>query len=231
MSLSVGSLALIFSTSFMALFPVLNPLGNVFIVNGYFSELNSHQRKIAIRKFVANYLLMGLGALAVGHLFLLMFGLAIPVIQVGGGLLICKTAINLLSDSDTDMGTQMDAEESKQASDVAKWKVLEGKLFYPITFPISIGPGSISVIFTLMATASVKNDLMATGVNYLIIGFVIVCMTTILYLLLSQGQKMIQKLGTSGNLIINKLVAFFTFCIGIQIIVEGVSEIFHIQVL
>lgn len=227
MSLSISNLAFIFSTSFMALFPVLNPLGNVFIVNGYFTDLNSHQRKIATRKLVANYVLMGLGALAIGHLFLLMFGLAIPIIQVGGGILICKTALGLLSDSDMPVAD----DESEKTSDVAKWKVLEGKLFYPITFPISIGPGSISVIFTLMATASVKNNLMVTGIHYLVIGLVIICMAAILYILMNQGQRVIQKLGSAGNLIINKLVAFFTFCIGIQIIVEGISAIFHIQVL
>lgn len=227
MSLSISSFAFIFSSSFMALFPVLNPLGNVFIVNGYFVDLNSQQRKIAIRKLVANYVIMGLGALAVGHFLLIMFGLAIPVIQIGGGLLICKTAISLLSDKEV----VIPIAESKQTSDVARWKVLEGKLFYPITFPISIDPGSISVIFTLMATASVKNDLIATGLNYLIIAFVIIIMATILYLLLNQGQKIILKLGPSGNLIINKLVAFFTFCIGIHIVLEGISDVFHLNVM
>jgi RNA polymerase sigma factor (sigma-70 family) len=46
-----------------------------------------------------------------------------------------------------------------------------------------------------------------------------------------EQQRIIQKLGPVGNQIINKLVAFFTFCIGIQISVTGISQIFHLNIL
>jgi small neutral amino acid transporter SnatA (MarC family) len=82
-----------------------------------------------------------------------------------------------------------------------------------------------------MATASVKDNLLQTSANYLFIGLVIVCLAFMLYFLLQQGQKLMQKMGPSLNQIINKLVAFFTFCIGLQISVEGISKIFHIAVL
>ena len=196
--MSLSNLLIIFSSSFMALFPVVNPLGNGFVVNGFFTDLDPKQRKTAIRKLILNFIIIGVGTLVIGHLFLLMFGLAIPVIQLGGGILICKTAMELLGDSNSP-----DQEES----------------------------GSISVIFTLMASASVKGKLLQTGINYFVIALVIVCMAAILYIFLSQGQRIIQKLGPVGNQIINKLVAFFTFCIGIQISVTGISQIFHLSIL
>ena len=136
--MSLSNLLIIFSSSFMALFPVVNPLGNGFVVNGFFTDLDPKQRKTAIRKLILNFIIIGVGTLVIGHLFLLMFGLAIPVIQ-------------LLGDSNSP-----DQEESSRNMDSLKWKNIEQKIFYPITFPISIGPGSISVIFTLMASASVK---------------------------------------------------------------------------
>ena len=222
--MSLSNLLIIFSSSFMALFPVVNPLGNGFVVNGFFTDLDPKQRKTAIRKLILNFIIIGVGTLVIGHLFLLMFGLAIPVIQLGGGILICKTAMELLGDSNSP-----DQEESSRNMDSLKWKNIEQKIFYPITFPISIGPGSISVIFTLMASASVKGKLLQTGINYFVIALVIVCMAAILYIFLSQGQRIIQKLGPVGNQIINKLVAFFTFCIGIQISVTGISQIFHLS--
>lgn len=224
--MSISNLLFIFSSSFMALFPVINPLGNGFIVNGFLTGLSDQQRKSAIQKIISNYLLIGIGTLVIGHLFLLLFGLAIPVIQLGGGILICKTAMDLLSDN----GTPAD-NESKQPLDNLKWKEMEGKIFYPITFPMSIGPGSISVIFTLMASASIKGSLIKTGINYAVIAVVIICMAGILYLFLTQGRKMMEKPGTAGNMIINKLVAFFTFCIGIQIIITGIAKIFHLNIL
>ena len=214
--MSLSNLLIIFSSSFMALFPVVNPLGNGFVVNGFFTDLDPKQRKTAIRKLILNFIIIGVGTLVIGHLFLLM----------GGGILICKTAMELLGDSNSP-----DQEESSRNMDSLKWKNIEQKIFYPITFPISIGPGSISVIFTLMASASVKGKLLQTGINYFVIALVIVCMAAILYIFLSQGQRIIQKLGPVGNQIINKLVAFFTFCIGIQISVTGISQIFHLSIL
>ena len=225
--MSLSNLLIRLSSTFMALLPVINPLGTCFVVNGFFTDLDPQQRKAAIQKLTFNFIMIGVGTLVIGHLFLLIFGLAIPVIQLGGGILICKTAMELLGDSgSTDKG-----EEASQNVDGFRWKNIEQKIFYPITFPISIGPGSISVIFTLMASASVKGKLLQTGINYLVIALVIICMAAIFYVFLSQGQRFIQRLGPVGNQIINKLVAFFTFCIGIQISVTGISQIFHLNIL
>ena len=193
--MSLSNLLIIFSSSFMALFPVINPLGNGFVVNGFFTDLDPQQRKAAIQKLTFNFIMIGVGTLVIGHLFLLIFGLAIPVIQLGGGILICKTAMELLGDSgSTDKG-----EEASQNVDGFRWKNIEQKIFYPITFPISIGPGSISVIFTLMASASVKGKLLQTGINYLVIALVIICMAAIFYVFLSQGQRFIPEIGTCGK--------------------------------
>lgn len=101
MIMILSNLLIIFTFSFMALFPVINPLGNGFVVNDFLNELNDHQHKTAIQKLIINYILIGIGTLVIRHLFLLIFGLAIPVIQLGGGLLICKTAMELLSNSGT----------------------------------------------------------------------------------------------------------------------------------
>lgn len=215
-----------FLSSFIALFPVMNPISSGFIINGFLQDLDYKHRKIYTKKIVINTLLIGLGSLAAGHLILLLFGLAVPVIQVGGGIIICKTGWEWLSE--TGKNKQDKKQQEIDSLDLAE---VESKLFYPVSFPISIGPGSISVIFTLMATAVVKGNLLLTGINYLLIVLVILTLCIILYLFLSQGQRLIQKLGSSGNLIINKLVAFITFCIGIQIIVTGISKIFHLTIL
>ena len=221
--MSLSSLLIIFSSSFMALFPVINPLGNGFVVNGFFANLDPSQRKTAIQKLTINFIMIGVGTLLIGHLFLLIFGLAIPVIQLGGGILICKTAIELLGDSNSS-----DKEGTSQNVDSFKWKSIEQKIFYPITFPISIGPGSVSVILTMMASASIRGDWVRSLLNYTIIAVVILLMCSILYLFLTQGQKIVKKIGDSGSIVINKMVAFFTFCVGIQIVVAGIAKIFHL---
>ena len=186
-----------FISAFMALFPVANPVGAGFLVNGLLSGLDDEDRKSIIRR---------------------------PVIQLGGGLLICRTALQWLSDSDSSVGHA----QGKDVNPLHKI-ALESQVFYPITFPISIGPGSVSVILTLMASVSMKDGWAKGLLSYAIIALVIVLMCLILYLFLSQGERIIRKIGTSGSIVINKMVAFFTFCVGVQIVVTGIAKLFHLH--
>lgn len=224
--MSIHQIIYTFVSSFIALFPVLNPIGNGFIINGFLQDIDYDQRKIAVKKIIRNCLLVGIGSLVAGHLILLLFGLAIPVIQVGGGIIICKTGLEWLSDSD-----KKSIDKKQQEINKINLEDIENRLFYPISFPVAIGPGSISVIFTLMATASVKGKILQTGINYFIIALAIIASLVILYAFLSQGPRITKSLGSSGSMIINKMVAFITFCIGIQIIVTGISKIFHLDIL
>ena len=227
--MTLSSILFIFTSSFMALFPVSNPIGISFIINESLSDVGPDQQKLAIKKIITYFILIGLGSLLIGHLLLLLFGLAIPVIQLAGGLLICKTAIGLL---DGDGSTSNEVKNATQnISDDTRWKTLQAKLFYPITFPLAIGPGTVSVIFTVMASASVAGKYIQTTINYAIIALAIICLAAVLYLSLTQGRRISIKLGESGMMILNKMVAFFTFCIGIQIIVTGISKIFHLDIL
>jgi len=224
--MSVHDLIYTFVSSFIALFPVMNPISSGFIINGFLDGLDDEHRNSAIKKIIANCLLVGIGSLVTGHLILLLFGLAIPVIQLGGGIIICKTGLEWLSDSKSPNTDSQQKTLNKISLDE-----VETKLFYPISFPISLGPGSISVIFTLMASAVVKGNLLMTGANYAAIAIAIFALLVILYIFLSQGNRIMKKLGNTGNMIINKLVAFIMFCIGIQIIVTGLSKIFHLDIL
>ena len=218
------SFVFMFISSFMALFPVANPVGTGFIINGFLSGLDRSERRSIVRRIAVNYLLIGIGSLAIGHFVLSLFGLSLPIVQLGGGLLICKTALQWLGDSDASTGSAPD-----KPVDPISVRNLESRVFYPITFPISIGPGSISVIFTLMASVNIKDGLGKIIINYAVIAFVIFLMCLILYVILSQGQKITKKVGVTGTMISNKMVAFFTFCVGIQIIAEGVEKIFHLS--
>ena len=199
-------------------------MGTGFIINGFLSGLDRSERRSIVRRIAVNYLLIGIGSLAIGHFVLSLFGLSLPIVQLGGGLLICKTALQWLGDSDASTGSAPD-----KSVDPISVRNLESRVFYPITFPISIGPGSISVIFTLMASVNIKDGLGKIIINYAVIAFVIFLMCLILYVILSQGQKITKKVGVTGTMIINKMVAFFTFCVGIQIIAEGIEKIFHLS--
>ena len=218
------SLFYVFTSAFITLFPVINPIGDGFIVNNYLQGLSTEHRKIAVRKITLNSVLVALGGLLIGHFVLRIFGLAIPVIQMAGGILICKSGWEMLSaePQQKNMDNPNDSEKS--------FANLQSKLFYPISFPLCIGAGTLSVIFTLMANAYVVDDFELTLLKYAMIALAIIAMCVLLYICLLQTSTVSKKLGDKGDLIVNKLMAFFIFCIGIQIFVTGISKTFHLAV-
>ncbi|MDR2123110.1 MAG: MarC family protein [Flavobacteriaceae bacterium] len=215
----------VFSAAIVALFPVVNPIGNAFIVNNFLEGLDDTQRKSVVKQITIYCVCIGLGSLIIGRLILFLFGLSIPVIQLGGGLMICKTALGWLSDNNK----MKSGERKKQTMDRLDYENIQKDIFYPITFPIIMGSGSISVIFTLAASSMVEGNYSLTIMNYLIIALVILILCAMVYFFLSNASKIVNRIGTSGNQIINKLIAFFTFCIGIQIALTGIFKIFHIE--
>lgn len=215
-----------FFASFLTLFPVTNPIGNAFIVNGFMHGLDNKDKKRLIKKIVLYCFLIGIGTLILGRFVLLLFGLNIAIIQLGGGLVICRTSFLMLSGGDTNENKKLKEESSMTLKDN-----LQNQLFYPISFPLIMGAGSISVILTMMATASNEANLLGTLINYGLIGLVIFAICIVLYLSMTQTQFILKRLGKSGHTIINKLIAFITFCIGLQITVTGLSKVFHLNIL
>ena len=219
----ISTLVFTFTSSFMALFPVANPIGISFILNGLLSDYNKEQQSAMIKKIVFYYLIVGIGSLIIGRFILMMFSLSLPIVQMGGGFLICKTALGWLSDSQPTQ--QRKAENITDKIDDAS-----SQLFYPMTFPVSIGPGTMSVIFTLTAAATNQSAKWYDPIfNYAVIALAIAVMAFILYLFVTKGQVLMERLGKSGTQVINKLVAFFTFCVGIQILFEGLNKIFDLH--
>ncbi|MDR3272236.1 MAG: MarC family protein [Flavobacteriaceae bacterium] len=215
-----------FATEFLgaliALFPIVNPIGSAFIVNNFFEGLDNHRRRSIIKQIGIYCLCIGIGSLLAGRFILILFGLSIPVIQLGGGLIICRTALNMLSDE----SSKNKANRKMDTMNKMDYDGLEHQIFYPITFPLIMGSGAISVIFTLAANA-LYDDFLHTVTSYLTIAAAIVVICLLVYIFLLNSSKIVNRLGYSANIIINKLLAFFTFCIGLQIAVTGISKIFH----
>jgi len=210
----------------MALFPVANPVGAGFLVNGFLSGLDQKTRMSIIRRIVTDYLLVGLGSLAVGHFVLALFDLSLPIIQLGGGLLICRTALQWLGDSDASAGRV-----SKRNADPISLRAVESRIFYPITFPISIGPGSVSVILTMMASASIRGDWVRSLLFYAIIRRHRIDVLDASTCFLHRDKRSSEKSATTAASSSTKMVAFFTFCVGVQIVVTGIAKIFHLTAL
>ena len=95
--------------------------------------------------------------------------------------------------------------------------------FYPLTLPLTVGPGSISVAITLGANA-VHHE----GVNILAIVAAVIASALIaisIYLCYGFADRLAQVLGATAMSVILRLSSFLLVCIGVQILWNGASAL------
>jgi multiple antibiotic resistance protein len=208
-------------TGIIALFPVINPIGSAFIVSPYFIGLSTKQRRSTILKIAFYSFLLCTITLFTGHWILELFGITVPIIQLAGGIMISKLGWeSLASKKDEDAGKGN--VPAPAVSDLLK--DLDGKLFYPITFPITAGAGTISVIFTLSANTDnghFSQYFLTTGA--LLLAILLMCV--VVYLCYFNANRLVNYLGSNNEKIVNRLMAFLIFCVGLQIAVGGISNL------
>jgi multiple antibiotic resistance protein len=198
---------------YAALFPIVNPIADAPLFLGLTQFCTDDQRNLLARRVAVNSFFLLVGSLFVGSHVLEFFGISLPVVRVGGGLVVTAFGWKLLN-----------AEPESTTADGAPVKTLPDP-FYPLTMPLTVGPGSISVAITLGSqrpkiTGLEHFALLATGA---IAGTATLALTV--YLSYRFAQRLVKVLGPGGTQVVVRLSAFILLCIGIQILWSGVSEL------
>lgn len=206
-----------FVLSFSALLPVINPLGSALIFLGVIGSAPPVKaRNLARRIAVATTLFLGVIEL-VGATLLHFFGISLPVVQLAGGLVLAAMGWGLLQEKDSG-----DEEAAAQhAHDKAG--SLEDKIFYPLTFPITAGPGCIVVILTLGAHAS-RNEVFHDVLAHLGITAAIVAISITVLLSYTYAPAIAQRIAPQTVRGILRVIAFVLLCIGVQIAWNGLES-------
>ncbi len=192
-----------------ALFPIVNPLGTAPIFLTLTQGLPDASRAVLARKVALNGFVLLLAAIFVGNYILAFFGLSLPVVQVGGGLIVFSTGWRLLQSHGDDKPSKLMsiAEAEKRA-------------FYPLTLPLTVGPGTISVAITVGANHPQGS---ATNLTALVAGSAIVALT--IYLSYRFAQGIARAVGEAAMNVILRLSSFILVCIGVQIVWNGVTAL------
>src|SRR5713226_5252492 len=127
-----------------ALFPIVNPIGNTPIFLSLTRGLSGRGRTALARLIALNGLILILTSIFIGTHILAFFGISLPVVQVAGGLIVLSTGWTLLRQSNDD-GDGKDGQRECNESDYTR------QAFYPLTLPLTVGPGSISVAIAVGA--------------------------------------------------------------------------------
>ncbi len=197
-----------------ALFPIIDPLGNIPIFLGLTAGYSTLDRATLSRKIALNSLWLLIGSMLIGSHILKFFGISIPVVQIGGGLVVMWTGWTLL---------QQDAEQEQAcAQKKVSRQDISDRAFYPLTLPLTVGPGSISVALTLGASQSIhENGWIRLAAS--LIGPILLVIA--IYLSYRFAERLARFLGQTAMNVIVRLAAFILLCIGVQIFTHGVHDL------
>src|SRR5258707_3556950 len=82
-----------------ALFPIVNPIGGSPVFLLLTRDYSKESRKLLARRVAVNSFILLIVSMAVGTHILSFFGISLPVVQVGGGLIVVSTGWAILTRS------------------------------------------------------------------------------------------------------------------------------------
>jgi multiple antibiotic resistance protein len=208
-----------FLLTFTALFSIVNPLSGAFIFFGATRELEPKLRANTAR-WVAIYSFSIVAAsLYIGAYVLGFFGVTLPVLRVAGGIIVAAAGWRMLNAPDATEQRRSETPEPKSI-DVAPSRLA----FYPLTMPLTTGPGTISVAISLGAGR--PSGFHASSLEFFVETLAATALlAALIYGFYRNSPRLAQLIGVTGTTIVVRLSAFLLFCIGIQVGWNGVSEL------
>jgi multiple antibiotic resistance protein len=202
-----------------ALFPIVNPLGGSPIFLALTREYSPVSRRLLSQRVALNSFVLLVVSGLIGTHILAFFGISLPIVQVGGGMVVIVTGWNMLQQKDDDENPDTQVHHDVNARDIFR------SAFYPFTLPLTVGPGSISVAITLGANAARHNTPIYLDVIVLIIGSALLALSV--YICYGFSDRIAMLLGPTAMSVIMRLSSFLLVCIGVQIFWNGASELLH----
>jgi multiple antibiotic resistance protein len=230
-----------FLVAFSVLLPLINPLGSALVFLGLVGDappkvLRSLARRIAIN----NIIFLGVFEVA-GGIILNFFGISLPIVQLSGGIVVAAMGWAVLNERSASAGSRDKEEETGQSQERGASEApgasqvpgaghlpdtshLEEGVFYPYTFPITSGPGTLVGLLTITAHISEKN-LTHNILAHLGVFLAIIVLSVLCYFCYANAPKITKKIPASTAHGILRVVAFILLCIGIQIAWNGLSSL------
>jgi multiple antibiotic resistance protein len=204
-----------FGLSFSALLPLINPIGDALVFLGLIGPAPPAVYRRLARRVAINTLVFLTLIESAGAAIIKFFGISLPVMQVSGGLVLAAMGWRLLSQDEPTPA----AETAASPSDLSS---LESKTFYPLTFPITAGPGCIVVMITLSAQASAQRgfaDLAAHGG----ITLAVAALSALVFVCYGSAPMIAARIKPQTAHGVQRVIAFVLLSIGVQITWNGVA--------
>ena len=207
-----------FLLAFPALFSIVNPIAGAFIFREATAD-RTHGQRVALARRVGVYaLLVMLVALWAGSEVLAVLGISLGALRIAGGVVLALFAWELLSAPERREGRKQ--EQAAEATDADEG---DDVAFFPLTLPFTTGPGTIAVSVALGAGHP------GFGRDWLVfhagLGVAAALVAVLVALLYAYADRLSEYLGRNGIRTVSRLSAFMLFCIGVQVLVTGVTDV------
>jgi multiple antibiotic resistance protein len=217
----MGSVSLIvkfFLLAFSALLPVINPLGSALVLLGVAGNAPGPVFRKLARKIAIRTTLFLIVVELVGTALLQFFGISLPVVQVAGGMVLAAMGWTLLQQAEPETSP-----DQAQVNEVS-FESLQEKIFYPLTFPLTAGPGCIVVMLTLSAQASTPR-ILDEAMTHLGIVLAVVVLSLIVFVSYGYAPKITEHISAQTAHGLLRVISFVLLCIGVQITWNGVAAL------
>ena len=213
MPTSLSLLATSFLTVFVGLLPIVNPLGMAPIFLRLTAGSSATTRaKLAWLIALYGFALMVV-SLFVGSHILAFFGLTVPAVQIAGGLVVMAAGWRLLMQGDDTRAREQQAAAPDEAA-------MMRRAFFPLTMPLTVGPGTISVAITLGTQAAGTEQILWKAAGGVL---AVVAVAATIYLSYRFAAGLLRRLGETGTDVFMRLSAFILLCLGVQILTSGIA--------
>jgi len=195
--------------AFLALFPLVNPVGAIPLFCTLTSNATNEHRKKMVFKIAINVIIVLIVFLFVGKLLLDFFGISLSVLKIAGGLIVAHSAWEMV----TSKNKLTDDEEGELDSK-------EDISFTPMAMPMLSGPGSIGIVIGLTSPVYVSSLPYYLGFSA---GIVLLGLTV--YIILFASLKLFKIMGKTGIGVMNRIMGFFILAMAVEIIYEGIKAL------
>ena len=195
--------------TFTTLFSIVNPFGAMPV----FLTLTADDRAGERTRTALRACLYMVGILSVaffgGQYILNFFGINIQHLRIAGGILLMRSAFELLTPgANRDRVGPEALEASKQKNDIS---------FTPLAMPMLSGPGSMAICIGLIRPTYLDKALT-------VFGFALVALAAFLILLFS--LRLTRVLGKPGMAAMSRIMGFITLAIGVNFLATAIAALF-----
>ena len=203
---------------FVALFALLDPIGNVPIFAAATAGASLRQR-ITVSAMICGFAAVFLGFFFFTGLGLLQFfGISLAAFRIAGGILLLLLGLDMAREDFLKIFADADAvTDAKDVRGYAKRRFK--RLIVPFAIPLMIGPGAISAI---IINAGEAQKLGAAGTAASLTAMVAACVVT--FLCFAATGPISRILGDVGMAIVVRVLGLILCALAIQFIIAGLGE-------